>query len=79
MTRNHYVSTAVALAALLAACGTPANPPQSPINDTPPPVTTTGDGQVLGADRVAPGQKLEQGPTLGTKDGVKPATASPGD
>jgi hypothetical protein len=68
---------ALLLSALLAACGSPANPPQSPTNDTTPPTTTTGDGKVLGADEVPPAQKLESGPTLDSKDGLKPA-AQPG-
>ena len=66
-----------ALSALLTACGSPANPPQSPTNDNTPPTTTTGDGKVIGADEVPPAQKLQEGPTLDSKDGLKPA-AQPG-
>ena len=72
------IATAVTLAALLAACGAPANPPQSPINDTRPPATTTSDGKVIGADEVSPGQKLEEGPKLDSRSGIEPA-AKPGD
>jgi len=44
-----HISIAATLAALLAACGAPATPPQSPTNDVQPPATTTGDGKVIGA------------------------------
>lgn len=73
-----HISTAVTLAALVAACGAPANPPQSPINDTRPPATTTSDGKVIGADEVPPGQKLEEGPKLDSREGIQPAS-KPGD
>jgi hypothetical protein len=78
MTRIHHLSIALPLSALLAACGSPANPPQSPSNDIQPPATTTGDGKVIGADGVPPAQKLEEGPKLDSRDGVKPA-ATPGE
>lgn len=68
---------AVTLTVLLAACGAPANPPQSPINDHQPPSTSPGDGKMIGADNVSPAQKLEEGPKLDSRDGVKPATAPP--
>jgi len=73
MTHRLHISTLAALLALLAACGSPANPPQSPTNDVTPPTTTTGDGKVMGADQVSPGQKLEEGPQLNSRDGLKPA------
>lgn len=72
--RIPQIVTAVTLAALLAACGSPANPPQSPTNDTPPPPLTTSDGKTIGADEVAPAQKLEQGLQFDSRDGAKPAT-----
>lgn len=77
MTHIPRVSPVLAAALLLAACGSPGNPPQSPTNDNTPPTTTTGDGKVLGADEVPPGQKLEQGPKLDSREGLKPA-ATPG-
>jgi hypothetical protein len=77
MSHPHRVPRALAVAALLAACGSPANPPQSPTNDNTPPTTTTGDGKVMGADEVPPGQKLQEGPKLDSQDGLKPA-ATPG-
>ena len=70
-------SVIVSVALLLAACGAPASPPQSPTNDVQPPATTTGDGQVVGADGVPPAQKLEEGPSLDSRDGVKPAATPP--
>ena len=70
--RIPLIATLVTLAALLAACGAPANPPQSPTNDTQPPVTTS-DGKTIGADEMPPAQKLEQGPLLDSRDGAKPA------
>jgi len=71
--RIRLIATAVTLAALLAACGSPASPPQSPINDTQPPTPRTSDGKIVGADEVPPAQKLEEGPKLDSRDGVKPA------
>lgn len=78
MTHFRFIS-ATAIATLLAACGAPAGAPQSPTNDVQPPATTTGDGEVVGADRVPPGQKLEEGPKLDTRDGVKPAATPAGE
>jgi hypothetical protein len=67
-------------ALLLVACGNPNSaPPTSPTNDVQPPTTTTGDGEVMGADRVPPGQKLEQGPRLDSQQGLKPAAKPPGE
>jgi hypothetical protein len=69
----------IAIATLLAACGSPATPPQSPANDETRPPPTTSDGETLGADRVPPGQKLQQSPKLDSRDGVKPAATPPHD
>lgn len=79
MTRTPLLLAAVTLATLLAACGSPATPPQSPNNDVQPPATTTGDGKVMGADQVSPAQKLQEGPKLDSRDGVQPATTPPRD
>ena len=79
MTRITCIASAVTLATLVAACGSPATPPQSPSNDVQPPATTIGDGKVMGADQVPPGQKLQEGPKLDSRDGVKPATTPPGE
>jgi hypothetical protein len=77
--RISLIASAVTLAALLAACGSPANPPQSPINDAQPPAPRTGDGKMIGADEVSPAQKLEEGPQLNSREGVKPAATPPHD
>lgn len=53
-------------------CG-PSSPSKSPTNDVTPPTTNTGDGEVMGADRVAPGEKLDQGPKLDSSKGLEPA------
>ncbi len=67
-------------ALLLAACGNPNSaPPTSPTNDVQPPTTTTGDGEVMGADRVPPGQKLQEGPKLDAQEGLKPAAQPKGE
>jgi hypothetical protein len=59
------------------ACGAPGGTDvRSPSRDYPPPPAHTSDGEVLGADRVAPGDKLDTGPRAGS-GGVKPAE-SPG-
>ncbi len=65
---------------LLAACGpSKATPPKSPTNDVEPPTTTTGNGEIMGADHVSPGQKLDEGVKLDSKDGIKPAAQPPTD
>jgi len=66
-----------ALLVVLAACGAPGNPVRSPSNAQQPPATTTSDGKVIGADGVPPGQKLEEGPRLDSRDGLKPAATPP--
>lgn len=71
---THKIGSFLALSLLLVACGNPNSPPpSSPTNDVQPPTTTTGNGEVMGADRVPPAQKLEEGPTLDTQGGLKPA------
>lgn len=62
----------LSLALLVMACG-PSSPSKSPTNDVTPPTTNTGDGEVMGADRVPPGQKLDEGPKLDSSEGIKPA------
>ena len=57
---------------LALACG-PSSPTKSPTHDVAPPTTNTGDGEVMGADRVPPGQKLDQGPKLDSSEGLQPA------
>ena len=67
------------LAALLGlgACA-PRSPAQPPTNDTQPPATDPGSGDVMGADNVSPAQKLEEGPKIDSGEGIKPAE-TPGD
>ena len=61
----------LALPLLLMACKAPQGPtPNSPLHDTQPPSTSPGDGEVIGADRVPPEQKLEEGPKLDTEQGI---------
>jgi len=68
------------LAFMLVGCGNPNSaPPSSPTNDVQPPTTTTGNGEVMGADRVPPAQKLEEGPKLDSHEGLKPAAKPPGE
>lgn len=70
--------TVMALCAMaFCACG-PAQPAASP-GGSEPSARTTSDGEPLGADRVSPGQKLEQGPQLDSSEGVKPAPTPPDD
>ncbi len=47
-------------------------PARSPAQDYPPPPPTTSDGQVVGADGVPPGDKLQQGPRVGTDTALAP-------
>lgn len=66
------------LALLLFGCKSPQGPlPNSPTRDHEPPATTPGDGEVMGADRVPPAQKLEEGPKVDSEKGVVPADAPP--
>lgn len=60
---------------LVAACGGSQNdrPLRSPSLDYPLPPSQTSDGEVVGADRTPPGDKLEQGPRVGTPAGVSPS------
>ena len=72
------IASMCAGAVMLGACAPPgATPPKSPTNDVQPPTTTTGNGEIMGADREAPGQKLEEGPQITSREGVKPATQPP--
>ena len=60
----HVVVFASLLAALPSCLETSGpGPLRSPSNDYRPPPPTTADGQVIGADRVAPAEKLTQGAT----------------
>jgi len=63
---------------LVLACKAPQGPtPNSPIHDHQPPSTSPGDGEVMGADRVPPEQKLEEGPKLDSEQGVVPSGTPP--
>ena len=80
MARVNFRSVVVRLpwVVWLAACApSPAAPPKTPTNDAEPPATTTSDGEVIGADRVAPAEKLRQGVSVDTNSGVKPAEHPP--
>jgi hypothetical protein len=50
--------------------------PRSPSQDYPPPPAQTSDGEVVGADRVPSGEKLETSPKIGT-GGIVPAAQPP--
>jgi len=57
---------------LLLGCATqpaPERPFRSPTRDYPAPPAQTSDGEVVGVDRMAPADKLQQGPTT---DGLAP-------
>lgn len=60
-----------AISLLLSCAAQPASerPLRSPTRDYPAPPAQTSDGEVVGADRMAPADKLEQGPTT---DGLAP-------
>ena len=58
----------------LAACAPAQNaPPSSPSSSQQPPPAQGSDGEVIGADREAPSEKLDQGVSVDSKQGVKPA------
>lgn len=74
--QQHLVWVALLLApACASGAGTGANLTRSPTLDYPPPDAETSDGQVVGADRMAPERKLATSPKVGN-GGVTPA-ASP--
>src|SRR5262245_3659342 len=50
-------------------------PARSPALDYPPPAQETSQGEVVGADRVPPGDKLKTSPKVGTED-VSPGVFS---
>jgi hypothetical protein len=80
MIKTQILGSFLVLASLLVACGNPNGaPPASPNNDVQPPTTTTGNGEVMGADRVPPAQKLDEGPKLDAQEGLKPAKRPGGD
>ena len=62
----------------IAACGGSSNDKivRSPSLDYPPSAAQTSDGEIVGADRVPPGDKLQQGAHAGSQ-GVSPS-AGPG-
>lgn len=63
---------------LSSACAAPqVAPAGSPSSERDPSAPTTSDGEVIGADRVPPNQKLEQGPRVDSSEGVKPAATPP--
>ncbi len=65
------------MAALIGACTPQGTPPKSPNNDVQPPTTTTGNGEIMGADKVPPGQKLGEGIKIDATDGAQPAAKPP--
>lgn len=63
---------------LVLSCQAPQGPaPNSPTHDHHPPATSPGDGEVIGADRVPPEDKLQEGPKLDSEEGVVPSGAPP--
>jgi len=61
------------LALLTPACGPAADAPlRSPSQDYPHPPPTTSDGEVVGADGVAPSDRLQEGPRVGSEDELAP-------
>jgi hypothetical protein len=66
------------LGVALCGCATPqAAAPATPNNQPELAGPTTSDGEPIGADRQAPGKKLEQGPALDSNQGVKPSATPP--
>lgn len=65
-------TVALVLAAVCTACAAPQTErdTRSPTTDYHEPLQSASDGQVVGADQVPPGDKLQQGPRLGP-DGAR--------
>jgi hypothetical protein len=62
---------------LTAACGSPQGPVPTDPTHAQPPATSPGDGEVIGADGVPPGEKLDQGIKVDAVEGLKPADEPP--
>jgi hypothetical protein len=70
-TRSLQIFMAIATFSAVS-CHSSAPPSRSPSVDYPPPAQETSQGEVIGADRVPPGDKLRSGPQVGSR-GVIPA------
>jgi hypothetical protein len=60
---------------LTVACGPPPGMPPSPVNPPvkpPPPQTSEFDGEVIGADRQAPADRLAEGAQIVVRPGAEP-------
>jgi hypothetical protein len=75
--RALIASSLLAVSSLLtAACGPPPGMPPSPVNPPvkpPPPQTSEWDGEVIGADRQAPTDRLAEGAQIVVRPGDEPA------
>jgi hypothetical protein len=70
-----YLSTLFALSLSGVACGGTRNgdaPLRSPSHDYRPPPPTTAEGKGVGADGVAPGDRLEEGAQVGVQPVLAP-------
>jgi hypothetical protein len=72
MFRPSFMSFAVIVCACSSGAQKSAAPARSPTVDYPLPGAQTSDGQIVGADRQRPEDKLREGPRAGTA-GVVPA------
>jgi hypothetical protein len=69
------VSLLAAVSLFAAACGPPPGMPPSPVNPPvkpPPPQTSAFDGEVIGADRQAPADRLAEGAQVVVRPGDEP-------
>lgn len=73
ISRTSSLGVAICACVTIAACGAPGRPPQSPTNDTPAPVTNTGDGKMLGTGPNA--AQTPEGPKLDSKEASDPPAA----
>jgi hypothetical protein len=74
--RSLIASSLLAVCSLLTvACGPPPGMPPSPVNPPvkpPPPQTSEFDGEVIGADRQAPADRLAEGAQIVVRPGDEP-------
>ena len=72
VTANRWLLFVATLGLLGCAPASSSAPLRSPTRDYPPPAPRTSDGAIVGADNVAPEDKLQQGARTGSETQLSP-------